>query len=284
MPQRLAIVTLTAAVLACGDGRTARGCEAMAAGAPADAAAREALPEVPLAASWGADGALALSDGRALVPAGIALPTALDPQADLVARSRAAATAVLDGRFVVPRARRRDRHGRLVGDARLAGAPSVAASPDASLVLALLAAGAGFADPRGAPSCAAALLAAEAQARRERRGIFQGAGALAPARDEALLARRAGLFALAEGRIRATGATREKVFLNFGARWREDFTIVLPAGDFATILGDGLDPAMLRGTLVEVRGVVRMDGGPAMLVRTRDEIAILDGPLAEDAD
>lgn len=276
---RHALPLLLAAALLAGGMAPLAACEGGTASG-GDAAAAEAGA---LAAAWGADGAVLLSDGRSLVPAGLALPTALDPRAGLVARSRATAETVLDGRFVVPVARSRDRHGRLIGDARLLPEPEDGGRAGRSLAQALVSAGAGFADPQAAPACAAALLAAEAEARQARRGIFADPAAVLPALDQDRLGRRAGLFTLAEGRVRAAGATRDKVFLNFGSRWREDFTIVLPAGDFATILGDGLDPAMLRGTLVSVRGVVRMDGGPAIFVRGKDEIAILDGPTPDSA-
>lgn len=254
---------------------------------PAGAAPDGAAPpgSALLAAAWTGDGALLLSDGRSLVPAGLALATALDPP-ELQGRSQAAAEAVLDGRFIVPSGTSRDRHGRLVGDARLwplPGSEREAAGAGGFLSVALLAAGAGFADPGATPACADALLAAERAARRGRRGIFAGADAVAAAHDHDRIGRRAGLFTVVEGRVREAGTTRDKVFLNFGSRWREDFTVVLPAGDFATILGDGLAPAMLRGTLVSVRGVVRMDGGPAIFVRSRHEILILDGPEAAQA-
>ncbi|RLP72668.1 hypothetical protein D9R14_21610 [Xanthobacter tagetidis] len=279
MRRRLWLLPLLSAALA--SGAAAQACEHGMAPAPPPG---PFAPAAALAAGWGADGALALSDGRSLVLLGLALPTALDPQPGLLARSRAAAEMVLDGRLLVPAVRSADRHGRLAGDAVLLpepGSPADGGSP--SLALALLAAGAGYADPGAAPACAAALLAAEAQARQKRRGIFSDPDTVAPAHDHDRLGRRAGLFTLVEGRVRAAGATREKVFLNFGSRWREDFTIVLPAGDFATILGDGLVAAMLRGTLVSVRGVVRMDGGPAIFVRSRHEILILEGPATAES-
>lgn len=235
----------------------------------------------PLAAASGQDGNLGLSDGRRLVPAGVVLPTRLHPDADLVARAAEAANGVLEGRFIRLGTTARDRHGRLVGSAELAAAE--AGAPAVPLALALLEAGAGYADPRAAPACANALLAAEAEARRHRRGLFAAEGAIVAAGDEVAVGVHAGLFTLVQGRVRAAGATREKAYLNFGGRWREDFTVIVAAKDFATILGEDLNPDMLRGALVEVRGVVREEGGPAIFVRTAQDMAVLDGPAGAGA-
>lgn len=234
-----------------------------------------------LAASAAGDGSLALSDGHRFVPAGIVVPTVLRPDPELASRAAAATAGVLDGRFLVLGTTTPDRHGRLVGAARLSGrAPEDASTP---LVLALLEAGAGYADPRGAATCADRLLAAEAEARRARRGIFATDGAIVAASDDVAAGLNAGLVTVAEGRVSAAGATREKAYLNFGPRWRDDFTVILSAKDFATILGDDRDLAMLRGTRVRVRGVVREEGGPVMVIRSPNEISVLSDPHAADA-
>lgn len=265
----------------------ARGWAADAAASGADAcrgggtSAQASVSQARVAAAPARDGSLALSDGRRLVPAGVVLPTALRPDADLVARSAAAVADLLDGRFVTLGATQPDRHGRLTGGALLLASADDEA--DRPLALALLAAGAGYADPHGAPACAAALLAAEQVAREGHRGIFAAPGAILAASDEVAAGLHAGLFVVAEGRVRAAGATREKAYLNFGHRWRDDFTIIVAAKDFATILGDDLPVARLRGTVVRVRGVVREDGGPAVVVREASEIAVLEDPRAADA-
>lgn len=235
----------------------------------------------PLAAALAGDGSLTLSDGRRLVPAGIVIPAALRPDQDLVAHAAAATAKLLEGRFLKLGTTTMDRHGRLVGGALVSG-PATDTSEE-SLVLALLEAGAGYADPRSLPRCGDRLLAAEDAARRAHRGIFATGNAFLPASDDVALGLNAGLFTLAEGRVKAAGSTRETVYLNFGPRWRDDFTVILAAKDFATILRDDLNVATLRGTRVRVRGVVREDGGPAMFVRRADEISVLTDPQAADA-
>lgn len=252
--------------------RAAAGAEACATGGASSAP--------PVAATLARDGSLELSDGRRLTPAGIVLPTALRPDPALAARSAAAVAQVLDGHFLQVDATQLDRHGRLVGGARLSDDPSAAQGASRPLVLALLEAGAGYADPRGAPACADQLLAAEAAARRQGRGIFATEGAIVAADDAVAAGLNAGLFTLVEGRVSAAGATRQKVYLNFGPRWRDDFTVILAAKDFATILSDDRTVAQLRGAWVQVRGVVREEGGPAIQARAHSEISVLTGPHA----
>lgn len=247
---------------------------AACAGAPKEVACRFPDAEAtPLAASLGDDGALELSDGRRLVPEGIALPTSLADPAQRRA-AQAAAEAVLDGRTLAIGPDRTDRHGRLAAAAALA---QTGAAED--LAVALLRAGAGLARPvPGDAACGAGRLAAEAEARQARRGLWALDDALLAAGDEDALAVRGGLFTVAEGRVREVGMAGGRVFLNFGTRWRQDFTVIIAMEDFATILGDSLDPAALSGRLVRVRGVVREDGGPAMTLRLPGELVLVSEP------
>lgn len=234
-----------------------------------------------VAAGPGADGSLTLSDGGRLVLSGIAVPTRLSPVPGLAEAGGVAAAEVLEGRFIAIGTAGHDRFGRATGSAALL--PDHAEEAAQDLATALIAAGAGYAVPEGPAACISARLAAETEARAARRGIWAVPGAMAQAGDEAALGLRAGLYAVAEGRISAAGATRDRVFLNFGERWREDFTVIMDRDDFSIIFGDGLDLALLRGTLVRVRGVVREDGGPAIFVTTAGSIERISAAEGEAA-
>lgn len=206
------------------------------------------------------DGSLRLADGRRFVPGQVAIPVRLGADAPLWARARAAVATSLAGQPVRLGPTATDRHGRLTGPAELLNDSGMGRD----LALALVRTGAAFADP--AAPCAKTFLEAEDQARRARRGLWGSAGALHATTDIAGLSARAGLFSVAEGRILTVGVRRDRTYLNFGDSWRQDFTVMMATADFATILGHGLDAAMLRGTMVRVRGVVREQGGPAMVV------------------
>lgn len=227
------------------------------------------------AVRWSDTGALSLSAGRTLVPEGIALPTRLWPDSRMLALSADAAASVLNSCAVASTSATLDRHGRLVGAAKLI-CPAAGDARREDLATALVRAGAGYATVEGDVSCAVQRLGAEAEARHAGRGIWSLATAVSPTSDESALEERLGLFSVAEGRVLAVGG-RDRIFLNFGARWKQDFTVMLGREDFATILGDRLDPAILRGSLIQVRGVVREEGGPAMAPRRWGEVLRLGG-------
>lgn len=228
------------------------------------------------------DGSLRLADGRRLVPEQVAVPVRLGADAPLWTRASAAVTAGIAGKPVRLGPTATDRHGRLTGPALLLSNGSARDDgrgadfgADSDLALALVRSGAAFADP--SPPCAKAFLEAEDEARRARRGLWGSAEAVHATTDIDGLSARAGLFSVAEGRILTVGVRRDRTYLNFGDSWRQDFTVMMATADFATILGHGLDAAMLRGTMVRVRGVVREQGGPAMVVKTAAAVTQLAG-------
>lgn len=244
--------------------RAAAGCAPPRAHAPAAGSA--AVSAAPTR-----EGDLLLSDGRRLAVAGIALPSRLHPEAALAEAADGAAGRMLAGRVLAEVPAGRDRHGRLAGTGVLAG------GPDSDLALALLRAGAGYARAaQDGPDCLAARLAVEDEARRHKRGLWSVPKASVPARDIPALAARTGLFTVVEGRVRAVGVVRDRTYLNFGAKWKQDFTVIVERGDFATIFGHGLDPAMLRGTLVRVRGVIAREGGPAIFAHEAGDVVAVE--------
>lgn len=248
--------------------RTGVPCGTMAAGSAA------AGPSTAMAAGWSDAGALVLADGRILVPEGIALPTRLDPDAERLATAAQATEVALAGCAVAATSAGRDRHGRLAGPAVLS-CPREAGERREDLAAALLRAGAGLARAEGEEACIEARLAAEDEARTARRGIWSRPDAVVSAADPAAFAIRAGLFTVAEGRVLAAGGG-DRLFLNFGSSWKQDFTVMIAREDFATMLGDSREAATLRGALVRVRGIVREEGGPAMVLRRRGEMARLE--------
>lgn len=229
-------------------------------------APRPAAGDTAHVTGLGADGSLTLDDGRHFAPDRIALPTRLEPSRKVIEAAGGAVTATLGGRTITFSRAQTDRHGRLVGEAVMTDGPDAGAD----IATILVAAGAAFTDAQG--PCAAALLSAEAQAREARRGLWAEPGAIASATDEAEMSRRLGLYTVTEGRILSVGVRRERTYLNFGESWRRDFTLMVPTRDFAIILGQGQDPVILRGARIRARGVVREQGGPAIMIRSQADI------------
>ncbi|MBS1182825.1 MAG: hypothetical protein H6Q99_2705 [Proteobacteria bacterium] len=160
---------------------------------------------------------------------------------------------------IVPSADGPDRHGRLHGILRLAQGDSVGER--------LLAAGAGLADVSFTP-CAARFLAAEADARAEKRGIWRQRRIWTD-----LNAAADGLpdFVLGRGRVASVGRSGRTTYINFGGDFRTDATVRLRQVMTSALVAAGRPPESLTGRMVEVRGWASRSNGLDME---------LDSPLA----
>jgi micrococcal nuclease len=164
---------------------------------------------------------------------------------------------------------RLDRHGRALAQLHTADGAWV----QGEMVARGLARVYSFADNR---ALIADLLARERAARAERRGIWtrefyrvrDAAGAVGP-NDS---------FQIVEGTVIKAAETRDRIFLNFGADWRTDFTATLASKDRRTFLAAGIDPMTLDGRRVRVRGWLYDRNGPAIDLTHPEQLEILDLP------
>jgi endonuclease YncB( thermonuclease family) len=206
---------------------------------------------------------IVLTDGREVRLAGI----------ELVQQAREAARSALQqlaGKEVALRtsAPGTDRYGRLAAFAFVAG-------QDQSVQEKLVSDGHALGAPGARlPECAAALLQAEARARTAGLGIWAS-----PARHRAdrpaEIGTERGRFALVEGRVisvREFGAT---IYVNFGRRWSEDFTVTVPKRSERAFTTAGLDLKKLGGRHVRVRGYVEERGGPWIEATRPEQIEIV---------
>ena len=171
-----------------------------------------------------------------------------------------------------------DRWGRTAGTLFLAG-PEAGGLP--SLAQALVEAGHARVDPAGpAPPCLAALLAAEARARADQRGLWADpAQAVLPGSDAAAFAGRAGQVALVEGRVVSVRESRGRVYVNFGGRG--DPALVLTRQQARALERAGRPPSAWAGRLVRARGMVEMrPAGPRFLPGAVEGIEVAAGQAA----
>ena len=231
------------------------------------AAAAQSEPAVPCGSAEIARGTVlrvidsrtfVLDDNREVRLAAIEAP-ALDSGAPANDGARNALDALIGGDAVVLRRAEfaSDRYGRLVAYAY--------AVRDGEEIFAqgeMISSGyARVGDRVGGRACAADLLAREAAARRDKLGLwsnsyYQVLDAGSPAD---VLAKR-GHFALVEGRVvsvRESGAT---IYVNFGRRWSEDFTVTVLKRNERTFAAAGVDLKGLAGRRVRVRGWVEERG------------------------
>lgn len=121
-------------------------------------------------------------------------------------------------------------------------------------------------------SMAAEMLAAEREAREEGRGIW--ALDWYDVRDADGLAEDEDSYQLVEGAVVEVAVVRDRIYLNFGADYRTDFTVVIDEEDFAAF-DDWMALEALAGRQVRVRGWIEEYNGPMIAVTHPDQIEVL---------
>jgi len=129
----------------------------------------------------------------------------------------------------------------------------------------------------GERACAAELLRAERAARLARLGLwadsyYESLNADNPAK---VLAER-GHFALVEGTVLSVRESGATIYVNFGRRWSEDFTVTILKRNARTFTAAGLEPKRLEGRHVRVRGIVEERGGPWIEAVRPEQIELAD--------
>ncbi|WP_203291726.1 thermonuclease family protein [Maricaulis parjimensis] len=193
------------------------------------------------------------------------------------ALAQSALAAALDGRSVglVHEADRSDRYGRIIAHVYLEGPGGGEADwLQAELVRSGAVRVLSFADNRRETG---ALLALEAEARAAGRGLWAGDRLAVRPTNPDVLAQDIGSVQLVEGRvIEATRLRSGRVYLNFGADYRTDFTVMIDAEHAGRFEAAGLDPLALETYRIRVRGWVEDENGPMIRVDHPERIEILE--------
>lgn len=119
------------------------------------------------------------------------------------------------------------------------------------------------------------LLALEEEARAAGRGIW--ADGWYRIRTPFDLADAADTYQLVEGRVLEAAAVNGRIYLNFGADYRTDFTASLSPAAARMFARDGFDPLALEGRAIRVRGWVYPRNGPTIDVTHPEQIELLPG-------
>lgn len=211
-----------------------------------------------------------LADGREVRLAAIEVPSAGDSQASA---ARAALEALIGGKDISLKRTgpESDRYGRIVAYAFVTdGAKSVQQ--------AVLAAGhARVASRVGDTACAAELLAAERTARAGRLGLWADPYyAMRRAEQPTELLAERGRFTLVEGKVLSVRESGATIYVNFGRRWSEDFTVTVQKRSERAFAAAGLELKKLAGRHVRIRGFVEERGGPWIEASRPEQIEIAE--------
>ena len=216
-----------------------------------------------------------LADGRSLRIAGIESFSVLDGGDDadraLQARLRELVERAPIGVLLL--SDEPDRYGRF---------PALLQRPGNAATLQEILAGEGLAVALGTDlpgPCVAAVLAAEAQARRAGRGLW--AGRTLQNSDPAALAASRGRLSIFEGRVVSVGNRRSKTYLNFGKWWARDVTVEIDSRDRASFGGESA-LSRLSGQRIRVRGFVEESAGPMVRVTSPAQIENVELEVARE--
>jgi endonuclease YncB( thermonuclease family) len=125
-------------------------------------------------------------------------------------------------------------------------------------------------------ACAAGFLTTESQARQAKRGLWaESRWAVRAAEDPAAILALRGEFAVVEGRVLSVRESGGTIYVNFGRRWTEDFTVTVAKRNERALAAAALDLKQLERRLVRVRGVIEERGGPWVEVTRPEQIELV---------
>jgi endonuclease YncB( thermonuclease family) len=208
-----------------------------------------------------------LEDGREVRLAGI------EPATAEKAKATSALSAILDGRDVTLHGEddTPDRYGRQPAFVFLAGSETPVQTE-------LLARGEAFAAANVAnKDCAAALAAAEAEARQAKRGTWADPAVIKNAESSGDILAGIGRFTVVEGKVLSVRQAGATTYLNFGRNWTRDFAVTISRRMIPAFEAAGFAPKSLENRRIRVRGFIESRGGPRIEVLRVGQIEVLGG-------
>jgi len=129
----------------------------------------------------------------------------------------------------------------------------------------------------GNKACADMLLAMERAAREARRGLWADPN-FAPLRSDNITRIEAarGRFALIEGKVLSVRESGATIYLNFGRRWTQDFSVTIPKRHRRQFSAAGIDPKSLEKRSIRVRGWIEQRSGPIIEAEAPEQIELVE--------
>jgi endonuclease YncB( thermonuclease family) len=216
---------------------------------------------------------LVLADGREIRLAGIEVPGGAEAASG--AAAAALRQAIGENEIILKQLTATlDRYGRLVAHAFVQSATG-----EISLARELVAQGQALLAVSAAEGpCVRDLAAAERAARLAKLGLWADPRyELKRAENPAEVLAARGRYALVEGRVLSVRESGSTIYVNFGRRWTEDFTVTIPKRHERLFVAAGLAPQRLQGRRVLIRGVIEERGGPWIEATRAEQIEFADG-------
>ena len=129
----------------------------------------------------------------------------------------------------------------------------------------------------GDRACAAELLTHERSAREAKLGLWADPYyVMRRADDPAAVSRERGRFTIVEGSVLSVRESGGTIYVNFGKRWSEDFTVTIAKRNERVFATAGVEPKRLAGRRVRVRGWIEERGGPWVEATRPEQIELLE--------
>jgi len=202
-----------------------------------------------------------LDDGREVRLTGI----------ETTATTREALTSLLVGRDVILRSTddTPDRYGRQ-------GALVFIRESDTSVQATLLAQGDALVSAEITDKdCATALMASEAEARRQKKGSWADPSAIKNAESPDDILSGIGRFMVVEGKVLSVRQAGAMTYLNFGRNWTRGFAVTISKRNLPAFETAGMTLKSLENRRVRVRGWVEGTVGPRIDVRLLGQVELL---------
>ncbi|CAN5125307.1 thermonuclease family protein [soil metagenome] len=123
--------------------------------------------------------------------------------------------------------------------------------------------------------CAAELRAAEADARRARRGIWSRGSVIKNAESPGDILAGIGQFSVVEGTVQSVRQAGATTYVNFGRRWTQGFAVTISKRMMSVLEGAGVSPKALERRRIRVRGWIEARGGPRIEVLRVGQIELV---------
>lgn len=124
------------------------------------------------------------------------------------------------------------------------------------------------------PEMAKQLYASEEKARAAKHGIWANHDTAVLSPDDA--STKLNSFQIIEGKVKTVAVLTNKIYVNFGADWKKDFTIGIDTNARRTLARAQMDPQQWTGKNIRIRGWVENYNGPYITLDHPQQIEFLD--------